>query len=98
MSLLRPPRAPFYPNVAGEEVADPEAIRDCLIRQVESPVRWEETVRKIAARGVERGIEVGPGRVLAGLARNIDCGLMVVPLDEAPAGDFGRVGSGSAAP
>jgi [acyl-carrier-protein] S-malonyltransferase len=80
---LRPPRVPFYPNVVGEEVSDPEAIRDCLIRQVESPVRWEETMRRIAARGVDRGFEVGPGRVLAGLARNVDCGLCVAPLEEA---------------
>lgn len=75
---IRAPRVPFYPNVVGEEVRDPEMIRDCLIRQVESPVLWEGTVRRIAERGVTMALEVGPGRVLEGLARSIDCGLTVV--------------------
>jgi [acyl-carrier-protein] S-malonyltransferase len=79
---VRPPRVPFFPNVTGEEARDPAAIRDCLIRQVESPVRWEATVRRIAARGVERGLEVGPGRVLLGLARSINCGLVVVSAED----------------
>jgi [acyl-carrier-protein] S-malonyltransferase len=70
------PRAfPSTPTWSAKRSRTPEAIRDCLIRQVESPVRWEDTMRRIAARGVDRGYEVGPGRVLAGLSRNIDCGL-----------------------
>ena len=46
-----------------------------LARQAASPVRWTETVRAIAARGVTDVIEAGPGRVLAGLARKIDASL-----------------------
>jgi len=76
-AAIRAPRLPFFPNVLGEEIRDPEAIRDCLIRQVESPVRWEMTLRAVAARGIDRALEVGPGRVLAGLARSTDCGIAV---------------------
>ncbi len=79
---IRAPRVPFYPNVSGEEVSDPDVIRECLIRQVENPVRWETTIRALARRGVDRALEVGPGRVLAGLARTINCGLSVSSTEE----------------
>ncbi len=77
-ATIRAPRLPFFPNVLGEEIRDPEAIRDSLIRQVESSVRWEMTIRAIAARGIDRALEIGPGRVLAGLARSTDCGIAVI--------------------
>ena len=54
------------------EETEPEAIRAALIRQIASPVRWVETVRAIAARGVRTLIECGPGKVLFGLNRRID--------------------------
>ncbi len=79
---IRAPRIPFYSNVSGGEVADPEAIRDFLIRQVESPVRWEDTLRGMAGKGIRRALEVGPGRVLAGLARTIDCGVEVTSAED----------------
>jgi [acyl-carrier-protein] S-malonyltransferase len=81
-AAIRAPRIPFYANVTGETVSDPEAIRDLLIRQVESPVRWEATMRRMAAAGVDRAVEVGPGRVLAGLAKAIDCGIAVVSAED----------------
>jgi [acyl-carrier-protein] S-malonyltransferase len=68
---IRAPRLPFYANVPGDEIADPEAIQDFLIRQVESSVRWEGIVRNMVGRGIDRAVEVGPGRVLAGLAKSI---------------------------
>ena len=79
---IRPPRVPFYANVTGGEVREPEEIRQLLVRQVESPVRWEAIFRALALRGVARAVETGPGRVLAGLARSIDCGLPVVSAEE----------------
>jgi [acyl-carrier-protein] S-malonyltransferase len=79
---IRAPRLPFYSNVSGDEVKDPEEIRDFLIRQVESPVRWEDILRRMAARGIERALEVGPGQVLAGLARSIDCGITVTSAED----------------
>jgi [acyl-carrier-protein] S-malonyltransferase len=81
-ATIRSPRIPFYPNVSAREVRDPEEIRECLIRQVESSVRWEETIRSLAGRGLERGLEVGPGKILTGLAKTINCGLTVESAEE----------------
>ena len=51
---------------------DPAAIKDALVRQAASPVRWVETVQKMKADGISRVIECGPGKVLAGLVKRID--------------------------
>jgi len=66
------PRLPFVPNVTGEVTGDPETIRRLLAAQVTSSVLWEKSVRTIAALGVTGFTEIGPGRVLTGLARRID--------------------------
>ena len=50
---------------------DPEKIRDALVRQAYSPVRWIELVQAIAARGMSHVIECGPGKVLAGMTKRI---------------------------
>lgn len=51
---------------------DPALIKEALVRQAASPVRWTETIRSMAASGVTHVIECGPGKVLAGLTRRID--------------------------
>jgi [acyl-carrier-protein] S-malonyltransferase len=58
-------------NVDVETYDDPEKIRDALVRQAFSPVRWIESVRAMAARGLSHVIECGPGKVLAGMTRRI---------------------------
>ncbi len=68
---IQEPRLPFFSNVAGAEVRDPERIRRNLILQVESSVRWEQTLRALVACGMKRALEVGPGKVLAGLLRGV---------------------------
>jgi [acyl-carrier-protein] S-malonyltransferase len=69
---IREPRVPFLSNVTGGVVRDPEAIRENLIRQVESSVRWEQTLRTLVADlGMTRALEVGTGKVLAGLLRSL---------------------------
>jgi [acyl-carrier-protein] S-malonyltransferase len=68
---IRPPRVPFYANVTGAETRDPEEIRTNLIRQIESSVRWEQIIRALLVRGMRKALEVGPGRVLAGLMKSI---------------------------
>ena len=68
---FRKPRIPVVHNVDVTEHPEPEAIRDALCRQVYSPVRWVETVRRLAADGVSLALEPGPGRVLAGLGKRI---------------------------
>lgn len=63
------PRCPVYLNVTAEATADPDAIREGLIRQLLSPVRWAQTLRAMEAAGATRFVEVGAGKVLSGLVR-----------------------------
>lgn len=69
---LRKPRIPVLSNVDAQAHADPEEIRSLLVRQLVSPVRWEDTLRALIADGCDHFYEVGPGRVLAGLLKRID--------------------------
>jgi [acyl-carrier-protein] S-malonyltransferase len=63
---------PLINNVAAREVRSGAEARQGLIDQVSNPVRWTESVRRLAASGVERTIEVGAGGVLTGLLRSIE--------------------------
>src|SRR5262245_30588775 len=69
---LHRPRIPVLLNVDATPHDDPAQIRELLARQVVSPVRWEETIRKMLAHGHGPFWEVGPGRVLRGLLKRID--------------------------
>ncbi|OEF64466.1 [acyl-carrier-protein] S-malonyltransferase [Enterovibrio norvegicus] len=66
---------PSIPVVNNADVAaetDPSAIKSALVRQLYGPVRWTESVEKMAGEGVELLLEMGPGKVLTGLAKRID--------------------------
>ncbi len=65
-------RVPLVTNVDADAITTADQARDALLRQVPAPVRWEESIRKLAALGCDRFVEVGPGRVLTGLLRQID--------------------------
>ena len=67
-------RVPVYANASAAPVTEPGEIRRSLARQLLSPVRWEETVRAMLAAQCRRFVEIGPGRVLAGLVRSVDRG------------------------
>ena len=69
------PTMPLINNVDVAIVTDPAMIKDALVRQAASPVRWVETVQKMAAEGVSHIIECGPGKVLAGLTKRINSDL-----------------------
>lgn len=69
---LRSPEIPVVSNVDARPHADPEEIRELLVRQVVSPVLWEDSLRYLIAEGFDQFYEVGPGRVLRGLLRRID--------------------------
>ena len=68
---LAAPRIPFVSSVTGELVTDIEVYRAQLCEQVTMPVRWHATVETLAGQGVTDFAEVGPGRVLSGLGREI---------------------------
>lgn len=70
---IRSPDVPVINNVDVSVVNDPAAIREALIRQIYSPVRWVELIEAMRARGVSHVVECGPGKVLAGLTKRI-CG------------------------
>jgi [acyl-carrier-protein] S-malonyltransferase len=65
-------RVPVVTNVDAEATSSGTEARDALIRQITSPVRWEDSVRELIEQGVTAFVEVGPGRVLSGLLRQID--------------------------
>ena len=71
-SAIVAPRIPVINNIDVRSETEPAAIRDALYRQAYGPVRWEETIRAIRARGVTDIFECGPGKVLANLTRRID--------------------------
>lgn len=68
---LNPPMVPLVANVTARPVSDPDEIRKNLVAQVTGMVRWRESIAWMAGAGVGLFVEVGAGRVLAGLARRI---------------------------
>jgi [acyl-carrier-protein] S-malonyltransferase len=68
-------------NVDVLPYGSPDSIRDGLMRQLHSPVRWADTVRYLISHGAETIIECGPGKVLAGLVRRIDKSVMAKFID-----------------
>jgi len=65
------PRVPVLHNADVQAHGDPQAIREALVRQSYSPVRWSETIQAMARQGVTHVYECGPGKVLASLTRRI---------------------------
>jgi [acyl-carrier-protein] S-malonyltransferase len=73
---FKAPQIALINNVDVAIVNDPAAIKDALVRQAASPVRWVETMQKVAADGISNVIECGPGKVLMGLTKRIDATLV----------------------
>jgi [acyl-carrier-protein] S-malonyltransferase len=70
------PQIALINNVDVLVANDPAAIKDALVRQAASPVRWVETIQKMAQDGVTQVVECGPGKVLMGLTKRIDASLV----------------------
>lgn len=70
-------RLPVVTNVDAEAESSGPRLREALVRQIDLPVRWVESVQLLARRGVDRALEIGPGKVLAGLVKRIEKGIVV---------------------
>ncbi|MBI4168850.1 MAG: ACP S-malonyltransferase [Acidobacteria bacterium] len=79
---LRDAAFPVLLNVSGSPERKAETFRDALLRQVTAPVRWVDTVRAFRGLGAGTQVEVGPGRVLSGLARRIDPDLELLSVED----------------
>jgi [acyl-carrier-protein] S-malonyltransferase len=66
------PMCPVYQNVTAAPSSDPQEIKDNLVKQLTSPVRWTQTVKNMIRDGAESFTEVGPGKVLQGLIKKVD--------------------------
>ncbi|UCD57326.1 MAG: ACP S-malonyltransferase [Candidatus Hydrogenedentota bacterium] len=71
----------FLPNVSASLTEDPGQIRDALVQQLCSPVRWQLTIERMVEQGVDTFIEVGPGKVLTGLLKRIDSSVVGLNAD-----------------
>jgi [acyl-carrier-protein] S-malonyltransferase len=65
-------QVPLVTNVDADTIRRGDEARSALVRQVSMPVRWEESMRLLLDEGVNTFVEVGPGRVLTGLIRQIE--------------------------
>ncbi|WP_442755502.1 ACP S-malonyltransferase [Methylocystis sp. JAN1] len=77
-AAISAPKVPVVANVTAAPVADPETIRKLLVEQVTGAVRWRECVAYIAGQGVDKFVECGSGRVLAGLLKRIAPGATAI--------------------
>ena len=71
-TVFKKPTCPIYQNVTASAVVDESEIKNNLISQLTSPVRWTHTVQQMIADGAKEFIEVGPGKVLQGLVKKIN--------------------------
>ncbi|MFZ5596199.1 MAG: ACP S-malonyltransferase [Bacillota bacterium] len=94
---FRQPEVPVVSNVTAGYHQGGEDIKKLLVKQVSSPVRWEESVRRMVEDGVDTFVEVGPGKVLAGLIKKIDREVSVYNVEDSSSlekvlASFGEVG------
>ena len=80
---MQTPRIPVLHNADVQRHNDPAAIKDALVRQLYSPVRWVETVRHFGQQGLSHNVECAPGKVLLGLNKRIDTSQQALTLNDA---------------
>lgn len=83
-ATLKKPEIPVVSNVDAKTHDDPEEIKKILVRQVVSPVLWEDCVRTMLAAGVDTFYEIGPGKVLRGLMKRIDRKASCTTVNDSP--------------
>jgi [acyl-carrier-protein] S-malonyltransferase len=82
-TTIRDAAIPVYANVTAKPVQKADEIRALLVEQVTSPVRWEESICAMATAGAQKFSEIGPGKVLQGLAKRIVAGVQTEGCDSA---------------
>jgi [acyl-carrier-protein] S-malonyltransferase len=73
---------PVVTNVEAEPNTSKDRVKGLLVAQVSSPVRWEESMRRMAEKGIERMIEIGPGKVLSGLMKRIEPAVEIFNIED----------------
>jgi len=76
------PKNIIISNVTSLEVIEPNQIKELLIKQIENPVRWRESVIYMINKGVTKFVEIGPGKVLSGLIKRIDKSVTILSINE----------------
>lgn len=79
---IEPARIPVVSNVTAEAVKDPLKIKELLVKQVSSPVLWEDSILRMKEMGVDTFVELGPGRTLSGLVKKIDRRLTTLNVED----------------
>ena len=80
--IFKDPSYKVVSNVTANEYKNPEQIKQLLIQQIESPVRWRETIQFMILNGSNTFVEIGPGKVLSGLIKRIDKEVKVLNIDK----------------
>jgi len=91
---IQAPLCPLVNNVDAAAVSDPDALRDGLVRQIPGAVRWQATLELLLDQGVTTFLELGPGKVLAGLAKRQakDRGTEILAFSLGTPGDLEQLG------
>ena len=73
---------PYLANVTADYVADKEQVKPLLMQQIASPVRWQQSVERMIADGVDNFVEIGPGKTLSGFMRKINRDVKVINIEK----------------
>ncbi|MCD7708317.1 MAG: [acyl-carrier-protein] S-malonyltransferase, partial [Clostridiales bacterium] len=73
---------PYLTNVTGDYVKDQSEVKDLLVRQVSSSVRWQQSVERMIKDGADEFVEIGPGRSLSGFMRKINRDVATYNIDK----------------
>lgn len=78
---VKKPRIPVVSNVDAKPHSDPATIKQLLMTQVTAPVQWEKTTTEMLANGYEKGFELGPGKVVAGILKRVDKAALITNIE-----------------
>ncbi len=79
---VKKPEIPYVANVTAEYVTEESEVKELLTKQVSSSVRWQQSVERMIADGVDRFVEIGPGKTLAGFIKKIDRNVTVINIEK----------------